>query len=156
TGLAAGTRAAPSPAVCSARPPASRRARPPARAARRRGAGPRTALAGDLRLFARAVPHPRPLRHRAPARTRLRSHLAGEGLAPLVVVAQLQTVLPVDRVLGRAGAAEDVHGADVPAVERLLRLVVGLGVFGQPLHPELPVADMELLLLEDALDGADP
>ena len=44
-------------------------------------------------------------------------------LADLVVVADLEPVLPVEPVLGRAGPAEDVHGADEPLVERLLGLV---------------------------------
>src|SRR4029453_7893185 len=80
----------------------------------------------------------------------------GEGGADFVVVAELELVASVDLVSLAAGAAEDVHGADVPLGERGLGLGLGRGILGELLDPVLSVADVELLLLEDPLDGADP
>src|SRR4029453_98520 len=97
----------------------------------------RPPLPWDLRLFGEPVPHGLPLRHGEPDRLRLVSRLVGEGLADLVVVAQLEAVLPVHGVSGGAGAAEDVHGADVPLVEGGLRLVPRGGILGELPDPEL-------------------
>src|SRR5947207_1830406 len=82
--------------------------------------------------------------------------LVGEGLADLVVVTELELVPPIDLSLGRSGPHEDVHRPDEALVEGRLGLGVGLGVGGELLHPVLAVADVELLLLEDAVDGPDP
>src|SRR4029450_6977673 len=60
------------------------------------------------------------------------------------------------RFLAHARPPDDVHRADVPLAERRLGLVVGRGVLGELLHPVLAVADVELLLLEDAVDGPHP
>src|SRR6266481_2134613 len=117
------------------------------------GRGP---LPRDLGLFGQPVPDGYPLRHRQAHGPRLLGDLGGEGLPHLVVVPDLEPVLPVERVLGRAGAAKDVHRADVPLVERRLRLDPRGGIPGQLRDPELAVADVELLLLEDALDGPRP
>src|SRR5437667_135375 len=83
-------------------------------------------------------------------------HLASKRLADFVVVADLQPQLAIALVLRRAGPAEDVHRADVPLVEGRLGFVACRWLSGEALDPHLAVADVELLLLEDALDRADP
>src|SRR4029453_14638426 len=79
-----------------------------------------------------------------------------EGAAHLVVVARLEAELLVEAILGRIGPAEDVHGAHVPLLQRILRLPPGRVAGGEPMHPELAVPDVHLLFLEDALDGPRP
>src|SRR5215470_1500412 len=116
----------------------------------------RTPLPRDLRLIGEAIPHWLPLGKMQAHGFRLLLHLVREGLAYLVVVAQLEPIAPVDRVSRRAGTAEDVHGADVPLFEGGLGLVVRLGIFRELLDPELAVADVELLFLENTLDGPGP
>src|SRR5215475_9636617 len=116
----------------------------------------RMPLPRDLRLLGQAVPHRLPLWEVQTHGLRLLLHLVGEGLADLIVVAKLELVASVHGVPRRARAAEDVHSADVPLLEGGLGLVVRLGVLRELLDPELTVADVELLLLEDALDGPGP
>src|SRR5215831_18810544 len=109
-----------------------------------------------LGLLRQTIPHGLPLGQMETDGLRLLLHLIREGLADLVVVAELEPVTAVHGVPRRTGAAENVHGADVPLVQRGLRFIVGLGILGELLDPELAVADVELLLLEDALDGPHP
>src|SRR3990172_12897830 len=111
---------------------------------------------GDLCFFGQLVPGWLPLGQREADRGGQFLHLVVEGLADLVVVPELEAELPVERVLGRAGPAEDVHGPDVPLAERRLGLAPRGRVLGQPLDPVLAVPDVELLLLEDPLDGPHP
>src|SRR5215831_17188417 len=93
--------------------------------------------ARDLGLFRQSIPHRRPLGHDKADRFRLVLHVGGKGAAHLVVVAELQAIGPVARILGRPRAPEDVHGADVPLGKGRLRLVAGFRVLRQPLHPVL-------------------
>src|SRR5215813_13684600 len=130
--------------------PATMAARSRAAAARR------TLLPRNLGLLRQAIPHGLPLGQMETDGLRLLLHLIREGLAHLVVVAELEPVATVHGVPRRAGAAEDVHGADVPFVQRGLGLIVSFGILGELLDPELAVANVELLLLEDALDGPHP
>src|SRR5713226_5593762 len=116
----------------------------------------RMASARDLRFLGQLVPDRLPLGHLQAELLAQSLDLGGEGLADLVIVADLQPVLPVDGVLGRAGSAEDVHGADVPLLEGRLGFVPGRRVLGQPLDPVLAVPDVEFLLFEDPLDGPHP
>src|SRR5262245_33150817 len=89
------------------------------------------ASARDLGLLGKAIPHRLPGRHPEAELLAQSLHLDCELLPDLVVVAELEPILPVQRVLGRARAAEDVHGADVPLGERRLGLVVSGRVLGQ-------------------------
>src|SRR5215475_3612891 len=130
--------------------PATMAARSRAAAARR------TFLPRNLGLLRQAIPHGLPLGQMETDGLRLLLHLIREGLAHLVVVAELEPVAAVHGVPRRARAAEDVHGADVPLGQRGLGFIVGLGILGELLDPELAVADVELFLLEDALDGPHP
>src|SRR5215813_11389142 len=125
-------------------------------ASRRAVAARRTPLPRDLGLLGQAIPHRLPLGQMETDGLRLVLHLIREGLADLIVVAELEPVTAIHGVPRRAGAPEDVHGADVPLVQRGLGFIVGLGILGELLDPELAVANMELLLLEDALDGPRP
>src|SRR5260370_27920547 len=124
------------------------------RPARRATGGGR--LARDVGLFGELGPRGLPRRDGEPELLAELLHFPGEGLADLVVVAELEPVAPVDFVLRRARPPEDVHRADVPLLERRLGLGVGRRVPGELLDPVLAVADLELLLLEDAVDGAHP
>src|SRR5215831_5078205 len=130
----------------------------PARSAGRSttAAARRTPLPRHLGFLGQAVPHGLPLGKMQAHGFRLLLHLVGEGLAHLVVVAQLEPIAPVHDVSRRAGTAEDVHGADVPLLEGGLGLVVRLGILRELLDPEFAVADVELFLLEDTLDGPGP
>src|SRR4030095_8865018 len=122
----------------------------------RRNRAPTPALARDLRLFRQLIPRRLPLRHGEAGGARPGRPLGGARAAYLVVVPHLEAILLVDAILCRARPPEDVHRADEPALERLLGLGAGRVGLGQPLHPELAVTDVHLLLFEDALDGAHP
>src|SRR5437867_12080291 len=104
-------------------------------------------LTRDVRFFRQRVPDRLPLGDAQAELLAEIRHLAGKRLADLVVVAQLQTEAAIELVLRRSRPTEDVHGPDVPAVERCLRLVVRGRISGELLDPELAVADVELLLL---------
>src|SRR5260370_11349264 len=113
-------------------------------------------LARDVGLFGELGPRGLPRRDGEPELLAEFLHFPGGGLAGVVGVAELEPVAPVDLVLRRARRPEDVHRADVPLLERRLGLGVGRRVPGELLDPVLAVADVELLLLEDAVDGAHP
>src|SRR3972149_2998307 len=83
-------------------------------------------------------------------------HLRLEGPADLVVVTELEPEGPVHPILRRSRPSENLQRPHVPLVERSLGLGTGRRVAGQALDPVLAVADVELLLLEDPLDGARP
>src|SRR5215470_2622328 len=114
------------------------------------------ASARDLRFFGQLLPDGLPDRHLEPEFLAQARHLGGERLAYFVVVARLETVAPIERVLRRARAAEDVHRADVPLGERRLGLVTRGGILGELLDPVFAVADVELLFFEDTVDRAHP
>src|SRR5215831_14547652 len=117
---------------------------------------PERALARDVRFFRELVPDGLPGGHGQPELLAEVLHFRGKRLADLVVVTQLELELPIDLILRRSWPSEDVHRADVPLVERRLGFRVSLAVLGELLHPVLTVADMELLLLEDAVDRPYP
>src|SRR5260370_25755909 len=124
------------------------------RPARRATGGGR--LARDVGLFGELGPRGLPRRDGEPELLAELLHFPGGGLAGVVGVAELEPVAPVDLVLRRARPPEDVHRADVPLLERRLGLGVGRRVPGELLDPVLAVADVELLLLEDAVAVAHP
>ena len=78
-------------------------------------------------VLGKLAPGRLPIGKRQPDRGDKSFHLVVEGPADPVVVAGLQPELAVQRVLGRAGSAKDVHVADVPAAERLLGFRPGGG-----------------------------
>src|SRR4051794_26948715 len=81
-------------------------------------------LSGNERLFGHLVRLRLPVRHAQVELLPEAGDILRERLAALVVVALLEGELPVDLVLGRVLAAEDVHRARIPPVERGLQLVV--------------------------------
>src|SRR2546426_12658753 len=105
--------------------------------------------ARDVRLFGQVLPDGLPGRHLQAELFAQPGHLGSERLANLVVVTGLEPVATIERVFRRAGAAKDVHRADVPLGERRLGLVAGGRVLGQLLDPVFTVPDVELLLLEE-------
>src|SRR5437867_13152326 len=122
--------------------------------AQRASTGARSAR--NVGFFRQLPPLRLPLGHRQTELFAEVGHLLREGLPNVIVVAKLQPQLPIALVLRRAGPAEDVHRADVPLVEGRLGFVACRWLSGEALDPHLAVADVELLLLEDALDRADP
>src|SRR5262249_19677269 len=110
-----------------------------------------SASARDLGLLGQLLPVRLPLRHAPAQRLDQAADLVGECPADVVVVTDLQAELPVEAILRGPRAAEDVHGAHVPLVERPLGLVPGGRALGEPPDPELAVADVHLLFLEDPL-----
>src|SRR5262249_33952742 len=118
--------------------------------------GARGTLTRDVGLFRKLGPPGLPLRHGETELLAQLLDLSGEGLADLVVVTELELQPTIYLILRRSRPPEDVHRADVPLGERRLSLVVGSEVFGKLLHPVLAVANVELLLLEDAVDGPHP
>src|SRR5262249_49525080 len=79
--------------------------------------------ARDLRFFREIGPPRAPLGHLPSQGLDQAADLLRERPADVVVVAGLQPELPVHPVPRPGGATEDVHRAQVPFLERALRLV---------------------------------
>src|SRR5436309_8901798 len=113
-------------------------------------------LPGDVGFLGQLGPLGPPLRYGQAELVAELPDLRGEGLADFVVVTELELEPSIYLVLRRSGTSEDVHRPDVPLGEGRLSLLAGPGVLGELLHPVLAVADVELLLFEDAVDRTHP
>src|SRR2546429_4545159 len=81
--------------------------------------------ARDVGFFGELGPFRLPLGEREAELVAELPDLVGEGLPDLVVVAELEPVLPVELVLRRRRTPEDVQRPDVPLGEGRLRLGAG-------------------------------